>query len=416
LGRGTIIAIAVVLVLLAGAGAAVGYAAWAMSGFANGEEVILTVPDGANASQVGEVLSDEDVIRSSLAFRVRARMLELDRELAAGDYALRRGMSVDEAIETLLGGPIPADVLRFTVPEGWTVAETLERLAEQTDHSVDDYRSVLDDEELEIPDWVPDLEQLSEIDGVREPHEGLLAPDTYEVEEDASARQILQRMVDQTDARMREVEDDRPADSVFADFDPYEMLVVASLLEREVQVTEELRTVAGVMDNRLEDGIQLQIDVTVLYALDRRGERVTTAVLDEAEESPYNTYQIEGIPPTPIGAPGYAAIQAAYSPEEHDYHFYVKVDEEGNHAFAETYSEHQENVEQLRELQRQAENDRQLPDEEVAEIDPQGLVPLGSTGLVPLGSTGLVPLGSTGLVPLGYHGRPAFLGTFLAGR
>lgn len=346
-------AIAVVLTLLAGAGAAAGYAAWAMSGFEGGEPVTLTIKEGASAAEVGRALEQEDVIRSALAFQVRARMLELDRQMSAGEYELERGMSVDEAIETILEGPLPEDVIRFTIREGLTVEETLTSLAEQTDHSEDDYRQVLDDRELQLPEWVPSLDELSSTDGVREPYEGLLAPDTFEVVEDATPTQILQRMVDLTAERMEEVEDNREQGGPFAEYDRYEMLVLSSLIEREVQQPEELRTVSGVLKNRLDEEERLQIDASLLYAVNERGQRVQGEI--RQVDSPYNTYERDGLPPTPIGGPGMRAIQAAYDPEEHDFRFYVKRDEEGNHAFAETFEEHQRNVDEFRELQQQAE-------------------------------------------------------------
>jgi UPF0755 protein len=359
MSKGTVLGIVLVLALLAGIGATVGYAAWTLSGEATGDELVVRVPDGATASAIGDLLEEEGVVRSSLAFSLRARSVGLDRQLQAGRYEFRTGMGVEGAIDVLLTGPMDPDAIRFTVAEGLTLAETLDRLADQTPYSVDEYREVIDGGELDVPDWFTPPE---ETENVREPYEGVLFPETYEVAEEASARDILQRMVDQLAAVADAIHEEGEEAATDRGLDRYEMLIVASLIEREAAIAEERPTISGVIVNRLEAGARLEMDAALLYAADARGERVRGEI--RRIDSPYNLYEVDGLPPTPIGGVGRAALEAAYQPEEHDYLYYVKVDHEGRHAFAETFEEHQQNVQRLRELQDDADLEEGEPVDE----------------------------------------------------
>jgi UPF0755 protein len=230
------------------------------------------------------------------------------------------------------------------------VERILDRLGREfEDYGREDFEAVLDEriaagenEEggLQLPDWFPEPAEAG--DEVVEPFEGVFFPETYEVGLDATPREALQKMVDQTETVM-----ERVLGETDTDLDPYELLVIASLIERETFVGEERPRIAGVISNRLEDGMRLQIDATVLYA---RGEHTERVLYEDTEiDSPYNTYQVSGLPPTPIAAPGEAALRATVDPEEHDFFFYVlHPDCDGSHQFAENESGHQQNVAEFR--------------------------------------------------------------------
>lgn len=350
LSSGAKAVLAVLVLFLLVAGGIVAYASYLLGGEAGpGEPVTLEVPQGSSAGEVANMLEDEGVIRSSLAFRLKARSTDLDRALQAGRYELETGMSVDQAIAVMLRGPLAPEAVQFTIPEGLTVEETLARLAEQTPYTVEEYRQVLDQGQLTLPEWVPPLDQLP--DGVREPYEGLLFPETYEVKQEATAQQILQRMVDELAQVVASVPDEDVAATRERGLSRYEALVLASLIEEEAQVAAERPTISGVIYNRLEADRALQIDASNLYAAGEKG-RVTEQYLEI--DSPYNLYQHVGLPPTPISAPGRSPILAAFAPEEHGFLYYVKKNEQGEHAFAETFEEHQRNVQRFRQLQREA--------------------------------------------------------------
>ncbi|MEX1093884.1 MAG: endolytic transglycosylase MltG, partial [Acidimicrobiia bacterium] len=172
--------------------------------------------------------------------------------------------------------------------------------------------------------------------------EGLLFPDTYEFTSSASATSILQRLASTMEQRVDSI-DWTAVESL--GFTVYEGLIIASLIETEVLLDIERPVVSSVLHNRLELGMKLDIDATVLYAVGSRD----IAEFDRDVDSPYNTYIVNGLPPTPIAAPGRASLEAAANPDETDYLFYVLSDLDGNHAFAATLDEHNANVARARE-------------------------------------------------------------------
>ncbi len=327
-----------------------------------GEAVTVTIPEGASTAEIAELLADEGVVGSAMAFQVAARFDDRSANLQPGEHELREGMGSREVIAALQREPEPP-TQRVTIPEGLTVDQTLERLGDRTDHDAQDFAEALD--ALEVPDVVP----VDDLPEGAQPFEGLLWPDTYEVFDDESPEEILQRLVRTAQSRLDEVEP--PEEGPLADLDDYELLIVASLIEREVRLEEERPLVASVIANRLADGMRLKIDATVQYA---RGEHTERVLFEDLEvDSAWNTYQRDGLPPTPIAGPGNASLRAAADPADTEYRFYVVDDlETGAHAFAETLEEHQRNVAAYRELLEQAgeDTDEARREEEAAEEVP----------------------------------------------
>lgn len=327
-----------------------------------GQPVEYTVQRGASVRFVGDELAELGIVRSSFRFRSAAEEVDLASSLQPGQFELETGMEPEEAVSVLEDGPLAPPSIVFTVPEGLTVAQTLERLAEQfPSHEVEDYEEVLaarravDLEETEVslaglltvPEWVPDP---AAVDEDLQAFEGLLWPQTYEVADTASPLEVLQRMVAQLDVELAALPE--PLREGVPAEDLYDKLILASLIERETRVDEERDLVAGVIQNRLDEGVPLQIDATIVYALGG-GPRDVVLLEDLELDSPYNTYQIEGLPPTPISGVGTAAFQAAFDPAETDFLFYVLAPEcDGSHVFAETFEEHQANVAAFRESNR----------------------------------------------------------------
>jgi UPF0755 protein len=224
---------------------------------------------------------------------------------------------------------------RVTIPEGLTVNQTLERIAEaeQSPFTVEELREALAG--VALPAWVPD-----DLPRAAVPFEGLLAPNTYEFRADINGQELLNELLSATDDTLQELgveEDDR-----------YETLIVASLIEREVRVPEEQPTVSSVIRNRMREDRTLDIDAAVRYAtaLDGGEPEVDTDI-----DSPWNTYRNRGLPPTPIAAPGRAAIDAAVNPADTNFQYYVVCDvETGQHAFTRTLDDHNQNVARYREI------------------------------------------------------------------
>jgi UPF0755 protein len=233
-------------------------------------------------------------------------------------------MAMGAVVHALKAGPkIRFD--KLTVPEGLTLADIADRVGN-----------------------IPGRDRTKFLDAARsgavrsrfqpsgvKTMEGLLFPDTYLVTEKEDEAAILGRLRDRFDQVASDLHlGDRPLP---AGMTPYQMIVAASLVEAEAKVPEDRPLIAAVIANRLRLGMKLQIDATVLYAL---GEHKTRVLYSDLEvNSPYNTYKVDGLPPTPIAAPGKASLQAVLEPAKEDYLYYVLFDKNGKHAFASTAAE-----------------------------------------------------------------------------
>jgi UPF0755 protein len=296
-------------------------------------EVVITL--GSSGQDIGALLAARGVVHSALEFEVAVRNVDAAQRLQAGTYKMLTLMDPGEVVAMLVSGPAPT-VYRLTVIEGLRVEEMLVALAELTPHEYSDFEDALVSgavvtslkempTEVTLADW-----------------EGLLFPDTYEFTRSAGAESILQRMASQMEQRVKSIDWSNWKSLGYTE---YEGIILASLIETEVLLDEERPTVSSVIHNRLAVGMKLDIDATVLYAL---GTRDVTR-FDRTVESPYNTYLVGGLPPTPIASPGRASLVAASEPEETEYIFYVLADVDGHHAFAVTLDEHIANVNQARE-------------------------------------------------------------------
>ncbi|HEY7563952.1 MAG TPA: endolytic transglycosylase MltG [Acidimicrobiia bacterium] len=302
--------------------------------FAPGLDVEVTVPPGASARQIGSILAEAGVIESANEFELEVRDQGIANQLRAGSYQLVTGMSIDEVLPVLLRGPV-ADAYRVTIPEGLRVTEVIDVLANASGIDRSEFEAALTGRQVTTELRVlPEAPTLSD-------WEGLLFPDTYEFLRDSPAAEILQVLSDTMGERVGSVDWSGITD---AGFDSYQGIIIASLIEAEVRVEEERPLVSSVIYNRIGEGMPLQIDASVLYGLNTR----EAALFDNESETPYNLYKYLGLPPTPIGAPGRAALEAAAAPAATDYYFYVLSTAEGGHAFAETYDEHLANIERSR--------------------------------------------------------------------
>lgn len=302
--------------------------------FAPGVDVEVDIPPGSSARQIGNLLAANGVIESSNEFELQVRDQGIANQLRAGTYRFVTGMSINEVLPRLLQGPI-ADAYRVTIPEGLRITEILDVLVEASGLPRGDFETALTQggvlTELRVMPAAPTLSDW----------EGLLFPDTYEFLRESPASRILQVLTDTMEERVASVDWGPLAER---GFDTYQGMVIASLVEAEVRVNEERPLVSSVIYNRLGEGMPLQIDASVLYGLGTRD----PSMFNNEHESPYNLYKYPGLPPTPIGAPGLASLQAAASPAETPYFFYVLSSAEGAHAFAETFDEHLANIERSR--------------------------------------------------------------------
>ena len=296
-----------------------------------GEEVAVSIPEGTSTAGIAELLADEGVVSDASAVRYYVRFTGAG-PFQAGDYTLRQNSAMGDVVAALSEGPeLVFD--RLTVPEGLTLEKISERVEEIERFSSERFLEVAESGSVRSkyqPDGVDSLE-------------GLLFPDTYQLDPREDEAALVARMVEQFDAVAGELGYDRAEEQV--GLTPYEAIVVASLIESEARVPEDRAKISRVIHNRIEKGMNLEIDATVIYAMGgerREGGRVLTR--DTEIDSPYNTYQNPGLPPTPIAVPGRAALEAALNPEPGDWLFYVKYEEDGTHAFSTTNDEHNQRI------------------------------------------------------------------------
>ncbi|HSJ46246.1 MAG TPA: endolytic transglycosylase MltG [Euzebyales bacterium] len=299
-----------------------------------GDVVSVEIPEGVAAAEVGDILVDAGVVDNALSFQVKVRTDPRAEQIQPGTYELHTGMDNDAILDALTDEGEVVETSTVTIPEGLTVQQTLKRIADASPYRVKQLRRALAG--VALPAWVP-----NDLPKDAEPFEGLLAPDTYEFRVDLNPQELLNRLVVETDDRMRSLD--------IRQRRFYRTLIIGSLIEREVRVPKERVTVSSVIQNRLDADRALQIDATVQYARGEAGTRVLTR--DTDVRSPWNTYENVGLPPTPIAAPGMAALDAAANPADTDFTFYVVCDfDTGAHAFTDNFDDHRRNAARYRRL------------------------------------------------------------------
>ena len=295
-------------------------------------EIQIRVQNGDTLSDIARTLVDADVIASVGPFVDAAEANAASVGIQPGVYGMRLQMSGQAALDQLLD-PVSRLMTRVTLPEGLTVERTLARIAEETGRPVEEYQAAAaDPAALGLPAYANG--QL----------EGFLFPATYDVEPDDAPVDLLREMVTrgtQVFAELGIPEADRLA-----------VVTKASLVQAEAGSVEDMGKVARVLENRLSDGMALQLDTTVNYANGKGG--ITTTSDDRANPSPYNTYVHPGLPPGAINNPGEDALRAVLNPTQGDWRFFVVVDPDtGDTRFAVTKEEHDQNVELFRQWLRE---------------------------------------------------------------
>lgn len=297
--------------------------------------VPVTISPGASSKDVAVVLQEASLVRSALLFRYYAMYRGLDQGLQAGTYHFRRGMTSAELLQALAAGEVFRPTVTVTIPEGLTLEQIDAVLAEVGLVNEADFMSA-------AAAAVPVLGR--QLPGQRHALEGFLFPDTYEFDAQSSVETIINRL----QQRLMDVfDEDLRQRARQLGFDVHQIITLASLIEREVRVPAERELVSAVLHNRLRMRMPLQVDATVLYALDRHQRIVLYRDLEV--DSPYNTYRVADLPPGPIASPGRAALLAALYPADVAYLYYVaREDGSGGHYFAKTFGEHTENIRRAR--------------------------------------------------------------------
>jgi uncharacterized YceG family protein len=302
--------------------------------------VPVNVPRGATVGEIGDLLADKDVVSSSFMFGVRARLSGRASEFQSGRFVFPRNTNYANAIDTLANEP-NAKIVRLTVPEGRSRYEIAEQAANAGVNG--DYMAASRDAAGFDPRHYGTPRDADSL-------EGFLFPATYELPAGADATQLVKQ---QLRAFKNNVAGVSFARARAKNLTVYDVLTIASLIEREVQSPAERRLVAAVIYNRLKQGIPLGIDATTRFETRNWSEPLTNAQL--RSDSPYNTRTRRGLPPTPIGNPGLAAIEAAARPARVSYLYYVANPcKPGTHSFSSTYAEFQRDVQRYNDARARA--------------------------------------------------------------
>ncbi len=297
-----------------------------------GADVTVFIENGSTTGDIASTLESAGVIPNSTFFRYYAEWQD-EGNFQAGEYTMQENMSADEAIARLQLGPKQIEYGEFIIPEGLWTNEILERTAAQIPGmTLTQLRAALDSGAIQ-PRYRPEGNTS---------WEGLLFPAKYFIEEDITPEEVLAKMSNEFAKVTGEL--GYGAAERTLNLSAYEVIIVASLIEAEAKNDDDRPRIARVIYNRLADNEPLGIDATLIFESGIRGEVPTREQLDTL--TPYNTRHPEfrGLPPTPIAAPGRASLEAAMNPTPGPWKFYVLIDEQGNHAFATTIDEHNENV------------------------------------------------------------------------
>lgn len=302
-----------------------------------GEATIVTLPSGAGVSAIAANLKAAGVIRSTDMFKAAASLTGADRRLRAGEYEVPSGASLRSVLTLLVSGKVVRHYV--TLPEGWSSAQAVDILMRQ-----------------------PILTGTVETP----PEDGTLWPDTYEISRGETRAALIARMQRARDENLARLWAARGPNSVVRT--PEEAMILASIVEKETGVAAERPRVAAVFSNRLRAGMRLESDPTIVYGITKGrplGRGLRRSEIDRHTD--WNTYQIDGLPPTPIANPGRDALAAVLNPPMTTDLFFV-ADGTGGHAFARTYDEHLANVARWRAIERRRAG---LPPEPAAPVPPE---------------------------------------------
>lgn len=294
---------------------------------------LVIVREGMTTADIAELLHEKRLVKSPAAFRYEASLKGLSTKLKAGPYQIEGGLSNSGIVDVMAKGHIT--LARFTVPEGYSIAKIGKKLEYEGLGSAAKFMEA-------AKDYAPYAYMQTDDADVLYKAEGFVFPATYDFPVGASEKQMLEIMVRQFDVEMREAGLDKLAAE--RGMSLRDVVNVAAMVELEAVFADEQPRIAGVFLKRLAVGMPIQSDTTIQYILGEQKEIVTFA--DTRIDSPYNTYQRQGLPPGPIGSPGLSAVKAVLAPEQHDYLYFV-AEKDGHHRFTRTYAEHLRAIEEI---------------------------------------------------------------------
>lgn len=291
-----------------------------------GEPVTLTVPTGSSTTQIGTLLENKGIITSAVVFQYYVKFKDAG-PFKAGEYdGLTLNDSMSNVVNRLKKGPLPPVTRTITIPEGLWVSDIRAKILETFPEM----------DPTELDNALATVRSKYQPDGVTS-LEGLLFPATYEVSkgDEVDEQKLVQQMVSQMESVGDSIGLDQSQDKV--GLSPYQVITMASMIEREAKLPEDRPKIARVIYNRLDAKQRLEIDASLEFGLGVKGKALTASQLKS--DSPYNLRKVAGLPPTPIGAPGQSSLESALNPKEGDWLYYVLADTNGGHYFTADYND-----------------------------------------------------------------------------
>ncbi|AIF51480.1 endolytic transglycosylase MltG [Pelosinus sp. UFO1] len=299
------------------------------------EKAVIVVKSGMAANEIGELLYQQGMIKSVLAFHAVAKMQGLANSLQAGEYVVNKNMTIQQIVAMLAKGETVYQ--QITIPEGYTVDQIAKLIQEKQLGSAEKFKALAKNSNVSSYPYMMNYNA-----NVVYKVEGYLFPNTYQITKGATEEQLLNMMITQFDKELSESMRER---ATAIGLSVKDVIILASLVEKEAQIEGDRPIIAGVFLNRLKQEMPLQSCATIQYILGYP--KVELSVEDTEISSPYNTYQHMGLPPGPIANPGMAAINAVLYPKETSFIYFV-ADKQGAHHFSKTYEEHLAAIEQVR--------------------------------------------------------------------
>ena len=318
LGATAVGALLLIAVLLAG-----------RSGAPDGKPIRVTIPKGASLREAADSLARVGLVSHPRIFGFYGTLFGRDRDLKAGTYVLRGGMSWGALLDALSLGRGMVRIV--TIPEGWELSQIVTQLARALTVPPESVAAAARDTAL-----------LHRLDVPTPTLEGYLFPETYVFPVTTTAREAVRTMIDEFEQRWKPVWDERSRALAMSRND---IMALAAIIEKEARLPEERPIISAVYHNRLKHGMLLQADPTVQFALGSHRARVLYR--DLAVESKYNTYKYRGLPPGPIASPGLPSIEAALFPADVPYLYFV-AHPDGHHEFRRTFAEHVQAIREMR--------------------------------------------------------------------
>lgn len=296
-----------------------------------GQDTLFIIYKGESVNQISQNLYDAGLIKSKFNFKVYVWLTKQETKIKSGEYNLSSSLAIREIVKILAAGEALSKERKITIVEGWNINDIDKYLKENNIASNDNFIDTVKNWDVEKQEFLNDAPSGANL-------EGYLFPDTYRVFKDAGSRDVIGKMLNNFDKKLT---DEMRNEIARQGKTIYEVVTMASIIEKEVRTPEDTKIVSGIFWDRIKYGQPLESCATLAYILGVNKEQYS--IEDTKIDSPYNTYRNPGLPPGPICNPGLNAINAAIYPQYTEYNYFLNRQDTGETIFSKTLDEHNRN-------------------------------------------------------------------------